>query len=441
VWSWPLQAFWWGAGMVQPRLVAVGMSHRTAPIELRERLAVQEDAIPGLLGRLREEHMSEETVLLSTCNRVEMYCVPGEKGSPERLARWLADLGGLKARSADAHMYQLAERDALHHIFRVASSLDSMVLGEPQILGQVKLAYRIAQEERSAGPIMHRVMGHALNVAKRVRTDTAIGREAVSVGRAGVELARQVLGSLEGRSALLVGAGAHGKVVARALLDYGLTELVVANRTFERAADLAERYGGSAIHMGEIGRYFSRVDIVLCSTAAGKVLIAKDDLTPALKKRRYRSMVFIDLAVPRNVDPGINDLTGVYRFDIDDLAQIAGQGKERRLVAAEEAERIVKEASEHFWRHIVGEDVHDRIGSIVRQAETIRALEISRLVSVSEMDTEQRAVVEAMTRALVKKVLHGPLSHVRDLAQAGDTASSEAILRAFGESGDEDGDD
>ena len=421
-----------------PRLVAVGMSHKTAPIELRERLAVREGAIPELLGQLRSDGMSEETVLLSTCNRVEMYCVPGARGTPERLARWLAESGGVAGPTAQAHMYQLAEKDALHHIFRVASSLDSMVLGEPQILGQVKSAYRIAQEYQTAGPVMHRVMDHALNVAKRVRTQTDIGREAVSVGRAGVELARQVLGSLEGRAALLVGAGAHGKVVARALLDFGLTELVVANRTFDKAAELAESFGGSAVRISEMSRYFSRVDIVLCSTAAGKVLIGKEDLAPALSKRRYRSLVLIDLAVPRNVDPAVNSLEGVFRFDVDDLAQIAGQGKERRQAAAVEAERIVHEASERFWRHIVGETVHDRIGGIVRQAEEIRQLEIARLTAAAGLAADQEAAVEAMSRAIVKKVLHGPLSHLRGLAQAGDVEATQAVLRAFGNVSDED---
>jgi len=283
-------------------------------------------------------------------------------------------------------------------------------------------------------------MDHALNVAKRVRTQTDIGREAVSVGRAGVELARQVLGSLEGRAALLVGAGAHGKIVSRALLDYGLTELVVANRNFERAAELAEKFGGSAVHMSEMARYFARVDIVLCSTAAGRILIGKEDLAPALGKRRYRSLVMIDLAVPRNVDPAVNQLSGVFRFDVDDLAQIAGQGKERRMVAAEEAERIVQEASETFWRHLMGEAVHDRIGGIVRQAEEIRKAEIARLAGSSALGEEQHEAVDAMTRAIVKKLLHGPLSHLRGLARSGDTEATRAVLQAFGDSLDEEDD-
>jgi glutamyl-tRNA reductase len=179
---------------------------------------------------------------------------------------------------------------------------------------------------------------------------------------------------------------------------------------------------------------------VLCSTAAGKILIGKDDLRPALGKRRHKSLVMIDLAVPRNIDPGVNELSGVFRFDVDDLAQIAGQGKERRLAAAEEAERIVEEASQRFWRHLMGEAVHDRIGGIVRNAEVIRQAEISRLVAVSGLAVDQQAAVDAMTRAIVKKVLHGPLSHLRGLAQAGDLEATQTILQAFGESeGDSDG--
>jgi glutamyl-tRNA reductase len=424
------------------RLVAVGMSHRTASIELRERLAVGDERIPALLSRLHAEGLTKESVLLSTCNRVELYCVPGANEAPGVLTRWLAEMGGLKPRSAEPHMYRFEAQDALLHLYRVTSSLDSMVVGEPQILGQVKRAYRLAQESQTAGSLMHRVMDSALNVAKRVHTETDIGREAVSVGRAGVKLAGQVLGSLEGKTALLIGAGAHGKIVARALLDFGLSELVVANRTFERAVELAQRFDASAVHLSEIERYFPRVDIVLCSTAAGKTLISKESIARTARKRRYRSLVMIDLSVPRNIDPAVNDLSGVFRFDVDDLVQVADQGKEKRHRAAEAAEELVRAAAERAWRQLMGATVGGRIGDVVRRAEDIRHGELMRAgARLESLAPEQRAAVDAMTRAIVKKVLHDPLRHVRRLAEAGDFKSTEVIFDAFcGPDGGDDND-
>jgi len=425
---------------VEQRLFAVGVSHHTAPIEIRERLAVATDAVPGLLERLRTEGLCSEAILLSTCNRVELYTVPPQgEGNLDKVTRWVADTAGAKSRQVESHLYKLQDQDALRHIFRVASSLDSMVIGEPQILGQFKVAYRTAQDQEATGPVMHRVMDRALTVAKRVRAETEIAREAVSVGRSGVELARQVLGELKGRSAMLIGAGSHGKVVARSLLDYGLSELVIANRTFERAADLALTFGGSAVPFAELERYLTRVDIVLCSTAAGRVLISRDDMVPAMTQRRNRPLVMVDLAVPRNIDPRVHELDGVFRFDVDDLAKVAGRGMEKRRQAAEEAERIVEAETERYWRHIVGEAVHQRIGGIVSAAEAVRVAELARTTAaLDHLDPEQREALDAMTRAIVKKILHQPLSQVRSWAENGDLEHVESLFAAFGEVQDED---
>ncbi|MGB0639428.1 MAG: glutamyl-tRNA reductase [Myxococcota bacterium] len=421
------------------RLIAVGISHNTAPLEVRERLAVSADAIPTLLARLRDDGFSNETVLLSTCNRVELYSVPGVRGDADRLARWLAETGGVMGREVESTIYRLHDQKALHHIFRVVSSLDSVVLGEPEIVGQFKTAYRLSKESNAAGPVMHRVMDRALAVAKKVRTETNIAREAVSVGRAGVELAKQVLGTLEGRSALLIGAGDHGKVVARSLVDYGLSEIVVANRTFENAVTLAQRFNGSAIPLHEVERYFSRVDVVICSTGAGKILIDREQLSGPVGKRRGRSLVMIDLAVPRNIDPAVNDLGGVYRFDLDDLAQIAGRGKEAREVAAEEAERIVESESERYWRQIMNEVVTQRIGTIVQSADAVRVGELERMrTTLDGLEPHQVAAVDAMTRAIVKKLLHQPLHQVRTWANEGEIESVESLFTAFGSGKDDD---
>ena len=412
-------------------LVAVGISHHTAPLEVRERLAVNAESVPRVLQQFHRDRLVREAVLISTCNRVELYAV--SQVDADRLAGSLAESGGLRARLVGPHFYRFSERDALRHLFRVASSLDSLVIGEPQILAQVKEAYRVAAEARTAGPVLHRVMRQALQVGKRVRTETGIAREAVSVGRAGVELARQVLGELKGRSALLVGAGAHGKLVARSLLSFGLSELVVANRTFERAVDLARTFGASAAHLDAIGEYLPRVDVVVTSTGAGRVLISRSDVAGALRKRRYRPLVMIDLSVPRNIASDVNDLDAVYRFDIDDLRQVADRGRELRAEAAVEAERIVSDEVERCWRGLVGAEVNRRIGAVARHAEEVRVAEVARSRAVLDAaDPAVREAVEAMSKALIKKLLHRPFTEARRMAESGESLAADHLLEALG---------
>jgi glutamyl-tRNA reductase len=414
------------------RLVAIGISHHTAPVELREKLAMSPERMREVLASLREAGLGREGLLLSTCNRVELYAVPEASVGTDRLAEWLADRAGTALRTVESHLYRYQEQEALRHVFRVVSSLDSMVVGEPQIVGQVRDAYRLAQSHHAVGPVLHQVMDKALQVAKRVRNETDIGREAVSVGRAGVELARQVLGSLGGRAALLIGAGAHGKLVARALLDYGLDELIVANRTFQRAVELANRFGGSAVHMDDLARYLERVDIVLASTASGQQLISRADVAPVTKKRRYRSLVMVDLSVPHNIATDVNELEGVYRFDIDDLSQIAEAGKEKRQIAAESAERIVMEEVRACWDALEGEVVGHGIKRMTQHAEALRLAELTKNEALlARLDPKDRESIEAMTKALLKKLLHQPLGYVRRSAAEGRGDRVEEIVEAL----------
>ncbi len=412
-------------------LVAVGLSHHTAPVDVREKLAVPAASVPGLLDTLRKRKLGREAVLLSTCNRVELYARTTRDTTPNAIARWLAESGGLHRTSAQKHFYVYREQEALRHLFRVASSLDSMILGEPQILGQVREAYRLAVDHRAVGPMMRGVMERALQVAKRVRTETTIGRETVSVGRAGVNLAAQVVGSLEGRAALLVGAGAHGKVVARAMLDAGLGELVVANRTFGRAVALAERFGGSAAHLEAVARTLERVDVGLTSTAAGRILIDRTTLATVMRRRRYRPLVLIDLSVPRNIAPGVHTLEGVYRFDVDDLTGVAASGQRSREAAAVDAERIIAEEAERCWGLLQIQQVGTQIGQVTRRAERIRREELARAHMLDRLSPEDRAVVEAMTRAMVKKILHPALTRARGLAAAGERSEFETLVSAL----------
>jgi glutamyl-tRNA reductase len=422
------------------RLIAVGISHHTAPVELREKLAVGADRVPELLTQLRTDQLGTEAVILSTCNRVELYAVPTGGTGLDELAGWLAERGGLRSRVAIPHMYRFAERDALEHLFRVTSSLDSLIVGEPQIIGQVREAYRLSVTHHSAGPILRRVMDRALSVAKRVRNETDIGKEAVSVGAAGVELARQVLGDLDQASALLIGAGAHGKLVARTMLNQRLGELIVANRTFERAVELARLLGASATHLDDIGRYLERVDVVMSSAGGGRALITAEMLAPIMRRRRYRPLVLIDLSVPRTIAADVNDIEGVYRFDVDDLTQVAETGIEKRRVAAQSAHRIVTEEVDGCWRLLVDHQAHERIGGVVRKAEALRRAELERaLSSLPPLDPAQQAVLDAMTRAIVKKVLHIPLSKARALAAGGELERLDVLLAQLGEEGDDNG--
>lgn len=418
-------------------LVTIGISHRTAPIELREKLAPHPGQIPDLLHQFRARGLGQEAVLLSTCNRVELYTVPTNESSTDEIARWMLQLGGLSHRTAMQHLYQYQEQDALRHIFRVISSLDSMVVGEPQIVAQVKEAYRIAVEAKTTGPVLHRVMDGALSVAKKIRSETDISRETVSIGRAGVELARQVLGDLSGCSAMLIGAGNHGKLVARNLAGHGLSELVITNRTFEHASRLASHFGAAAVPMSDMPRYLERVDIVLTSTGAGRTLVSKKMLSTVMRRRRYRPMVLIDLSVPRVIETGINTIDSVFRFDVDDLAQVADRGRKKRQDAAAEAEDIISKEAVRFWGTVLGETYNPLIGRIPRQAELIRRAELERASTVLQrLSPSDRKAIDLMTKAIVKKLLHHPVSHARRLASEGDSENLARLLMAL--SGDHD---
>ncbi|MCK6505198.1 glutamyl-tRNA reductase [Myxococcota bacterium] len=417
---------------MESNIVAVGLSHHTAPLEVREKLAVSQQVVPELLRELRGQGLGREALLLSTCNRVELYAVPGRGQDGESLAAWFAERNGLVPRRTLPFLYRHQGDAAVRHLFRVTSSLDSMVLGEPQIVGQVREAYRVAQESEAAGPVLHKVMDRALMVAKRVRSETRIAREAVSIGRAGVELARQVLGGLESRAAMLIGAGEHGRVVARSLLDYGLSELVVANRTFARGAEVAREFGASAIPLEEMPRYLERVDIVLTSTSAGRLLLERKEIQTVARRRRFKSLVLIDLSVPRNIDPSADDLDGVFRFDIDDLRQVADQGKVAREEAAREAERIVDEEVEKCWAWLAQVEINAGIGAMSRHAEQIRLAELQRAHAVLDrLSEDDRKALDAMTKALVKKLLHEPIRATRQLAEQGDRHGIEVLLGAL----------
>jgi len=404
------------------RLFAVGMSHHTAPISVRERMALDEVGVRELLGRLRTDGICREGMVLSTCNRVEIYSV----------ADSLAQVREYLPRAEDRYLFWHQGQEAVRHLFRVASSLDSMVVGEPQILGQVRDAVRVAEEAASLGPLLRPLTQRTLSVAKRVRNETDIGRNRVGIGNAGVDLAMQVFGGLGDKRALLVGVGEMGRQVARALLGEGLQELLITNRTFEHSAELATRHGGTAVPFDRLTDYLARVDILIAATGARQPLITQTMVREALRARRYRPVFLVDLAVPRNIAPSVDDIDEAFLFNIDDLQQVVKTGIRLREDAAETANQLVDAEAEKFVRSLSELDIAPKIQGLTAAADVIRQAEIGRSKKlVDSLDPDQRAALEHLTRALVKKLLHRQIQAARTAAREGDSVRLEALLQGW----------
>lgn len=408
------------------RLLAVGLSHHTAPVEIRERLAMDEDGVKNTIERLRREEVVEEAMLLSTCNRVELYAVPR---SLEALQEFYGSFRGPAGERIDDHLYWYRGREAVRHLFRVAASLDSLVLGEPQILGQVRNAVRIAGELSSLGTVLHPLTQRTLSVAKKVRSSTDIGKSRVGIGNAGVDLALQIFGSLEGKRCMLVGVGEMGRQVAVALLSAGLEELLVTNRTFERSVELASEFGGTPVRYERMGDYLPRADILLAATGAPQPIITVPMVRMALRERRYRTIFLIDLSVPRNIAPGIDDLEEAYLFNIDDLSKVVEEGRLARAQAASEAMQLVEAETDRFLASLRTVDINDDLRQITAMAEALRVAEIERSRKLTQgLDERQLKALDAMTKALVKKLLHRPMMAVRSAAREGDVETAQLLM-------------
>lgn len=411
-------------------LVLVGLSHHTAPVHVRERMALDAEGVRAELTSLRTAHLAREAMLLSTCNRVELYAVP-EPGHAERLRDHLMHrrVGG---ETLDPYLYWRSGRDAVRHLFRVASSLDSLVVGEPQILGQVKDAVRLANDSGALGGVLHRLTQRSLWVAKQVRTHTEIGRANVGIGNAGVYLAQQIFSSLQGRRAMLIGTGEMGRQVAQAMVNTGLEELLVANRTFATAVEVAEAFGGTPLHLDRVDDYLHRVDIVITATAATRPILDARQVAHALRVRRYKPLFLVDLSVPRNIDPAVDALDQAYLFNVDDLTQVTEAGKRARSDASVQAEAMVDLEVDRFSRRLADLAINDGIGALMRKVDDLRELELSRSQRVLEgLDAEQRAAIEVMMRAFSKRVMHGPLARIRHAARQGDHDAVADLLATW----------
>ena len=406
--------------MIQ-RLFVAGLSHRTAPIAVREQLVVDEDKLREILADLTGRGTCAEVMILSTCNRVEVYGVAEVAGEARGAAfRQMGAHRGIGLSTLEPLLYSMDGAEAVHHAFRVASSLDSMVLGEPQILGQVKDAFALAQSCRTVGPVLHSLMSQAFAVAKRVRSDTEVGRHAVSVSFAAVELARKIFDGLDGRSVLLVGAGEMGELAARHFQDQGMLPLFVANRTAGRAQALARDLAGTAVPFEELASVMGQVDIVITSTAAGEIIVTAAEVARVLPGRRGRPLFFIDISVPRNVDPAVNDLENVFVYDVDDLRSVVEANLRERKRRAQQAESLVEREVTKFADRLRSLEVVPTIVSLREKLEEIRRAELGRtLARLPGADEATRQALEALSQGIVNKILHAPTVKLRDSSKAG----------------------
>lgn len=392
-------------------ILNIGLNHKTAPVELRERFALDDEKIQDALTSVRSLPCIKEGLFLSTCNRVESLCITDEpETAREEIISLIANIGNVTREKLLKLLYEYQGMDAVSHIFRVSSSLDSMVMGEPQILGQVKEAYRYAVNARTSGIILNRLMHRAFRTAKRVRTETGISDSAVSVSYSAVELAKKIFFRLEGRSVLLVGAGEMAELSARHLINNGVSRVFIANRTFERALQLAKEFRGTAVSFEELQDRLTDVDIVLTSTGAQGYVIHYAHVKEAMKKRKNRPLFFIDIAVPRDVAPEINNLSNVYLYDIDDLKNVIEINLEKRKQEAVKAERIIKEEVVKFEKWLTTLEVVPTIKSLKEKVEQIRVSELKKTLSqLKDIDPEKKRLIETLTISITDKILNDPI--------------------------------
>jgi glutamyl-tRNA reductase len=411
-------------------IILIGINHKTAPVELRECMAFSKDESTTAIDALRRAAGIHEVLLYSTCNRVELLMVTDDRSQAVDTAkRFLSDFNKIALAEFEDSLYVHANDDAVRHLFRVAASLDSMVVGEPQILGQIKEAYRGAAQAKSAGVILNRLMHRAFFVAKRVRTETGIGDRAVSISYAAVELARKIFGSLDGKRVLLVGAGEMAELAVEHLIRNQVAETLVANRTFENGLELARRFNGQAIRFDEIAEHLRVVDIIISSTGAPGLVITREAVKPVIRARRSRPIFFIDIAVPRDIDPEINRLENAYVYDIDDLKGIIEENIEDRQKEAVKGERIIDEAVIRFREWHEALDVVPTIVALRAKLQAMADSEIKRTVQAQGMSDEAAQALQRMMGSFINKVLHDPTMHLKRDGMLGDKALSIDTVR------------
>jgi len=414
-------------------IIVVGLSHHTAPLEIREKLAFESNGIESPLRELTALPDISEGIIVSTCNRVEVYAVTHDiAGGIARIKRFLADFHHIPFSELETHLYGYHGEKAVRHVFRVAASLDSLVVGEPQILGQIKAAYGYAAEYGTSGLILNRFLHKAFSVAKRIRTETRIASSAVSIAFAAVELAKKIFDDLSDKTVLLVGAGEMGELSARHFISNGVRGVLVANRTFERAERLAEEFDGRPVRFEDLFDHLHKADIVLSSTGAPHYIIGPKDVVQVLRRRKQRPMFFIDIAVPRDIDPAVNELENVYLYNTDDLRGVVESNLEQRRREAAAAEEIVNGEVDRFLSWLSSLEVVPTIVALRARFDEIRRAEVERTLSAWKgLSPEHEKRLEAMTSAIISKLLHTPTSVLKQTGQGNRTDLYLDALRSL----------
>lgn len=421
-------------------LIVIGLNHTTASVEVRERVAFLPEQIPEALQRACDQARLNEFVILSTCNRTELIAAVDESTAQaeERIIDWLARMHSLDRTRLESSLYRKRDADAMRHLIRVACGLDSLVMGEPQILGQLKSAYAVAQNAGVVGGELSRAVNHVFNLAKRVRTQTAIGENPVSVAYAAVKLAGHIFSNLRKTTAVLLGAGETIELVAEHLHRAGVAKIIVANRTLERAENIVKRFGGQAIMLGDLPDYLHEGDIVIASTASQLPILGKGAVERALKQRRHKPMFMVDIAVPRDIEAQVGDLEDAYLYTVDDLEAIIDENKKAREDAADQALLIVEEGVQEYLRGLKSLGAVGALRDVRGHAEALRDQELEKAVRQLHAGGDAEQVMWHLARNLTNKLMHGPTVQMRRAGAEGreDLIEWSRTLFGVGESED-----
>ncbi|MBT8439282.1 MAG: glutamyl-tRNA reductase [Gammaproteobacteria bacterium] len=411
-------------------LLTIGLNHKTAPVDVREHLTFGPDIIVAALRNLTEKEGIGEAVILSTCNRTELYCKTSHQTAGD-IGRWMSEFHGLDPAMVNPYLYTHTDADAVSHLLGVSSGLDSLVLGEPQILGQVKSAYQTASDAGTTGKLLQRLFQHTFSAAKQVRTDTAIGSSPVSVAFAAVTLAKQIFSDTSTQTALLVGAGETIELTARHLHQQGIKRIIVANRTLEKAHELASQYDGFAIALTEIPTHLPEADIVISSTASPLPVLGKGTVESALKQRKHQPIFMVDIAVPRDIEPEVGNLEDIYLYTVDDLQEVIQDNLRSRQEAAEQAKEIIEQQTLEFMSWLRSLDAVDLIMDYRNQAEQTRDEVLQRAQRMLENGKSADEALAFLARTLTNKLLHVPSSQLREASSNGDKRILEAANALF----------
>ncbi|HSB30670.1 MAG TPA: glutamyl-tRNA reductase [Candidatus Sulfobium mesophilum] len=420
------------------KILVIGVNHRTASVDIREKLAFNGPKLEDGVFGLRKIPEVKEAAVLSTCNRVELYiCASKGSAAADHIKDFLAVFHGLNRQDFEKSLYVHEAETAIRHIFRVSSSLDSMVLGEPQILGQIKDSFDFALNKKTTGVLLNKLMKKAISTAKRVRTETKIAENAVSISFAAVELAKKIFTDLAGKSFMLMGAGEMAELAARHLMNNGVQDVMVVNRTYERGCELAREFNGKPVKFEDFLTELVHTDIIICSTGAPSYVLVKEQMHKVMKERKHKPVFVIDISVPRNIDPEINKLDNVYLYSVDDLQEVVDANIHGRKIEAEKAEKIIDEEVDKFVRWMSSLDSVPTIVALRQKADEIKTEELEKLKGrITGIDEEKMKAVEYMAAAIINKLIHPPTVALKEDTEDRDELIA-MIKKLYGINGEE----